>query len=73
MDIEKLPSGKFKTNALFLGLGSLAYNCLRILGQRALKMKELLPRSFDVTRRRLRSVMQDLICVGCKIVSHANS
>ena len=73
MDIEKLPSGKFKTNALFLGLGTLAYNCLRILGQRALKMKELLPRSFDVTRRRLRSVMQDLICVGCKIVSHANS
>jgi len=73
MDIEKLPSGKFKTNALFLSLGTLAYNCLRILGQRALKMKELLPRSFDVTRRRLRSVMQDLICVGCKIVSHANS
>jgi hypothetical protein len=73
MDIEKLPSGKFKTNALFLSLGTLAYNCLRILGQRALKMKDLLPRSFDVTRRRLRSVMQDLIYVGCKIVSHANS
>ncbi|MFA6104898.1 MAG: IS1380 family transposase [Victivallaceae bacterium] len=34
---------------------------------------EMLPRSFDVTRRRLRSVMQYLICVGCKIVSHANS
>ena len=73
MDIEKLPSGKFKTNALSLSLGTLAYNCLRILGQRALKMKDLLPRSFDVTRRRLRSVMQDLIYVGCKIVSHANS
>lgn len=72
MDIEKLPSGKFKTNALFLSLGTLAYNCLRILGQRALKMKELPLRSFDVTNRRLRSVMQYLICVGCKIVSHAN-
>jgi len=24
MDIEKLPSGKFKTNALFLSLGTLA-------------------------------------------------
>lgn len=64
MGIEKLPSGKFKTNALFLSLGTLAYNCLRILGQRSLKMKELLPRGFDVTRRRLRSVMKDLICVG---------
>jgi hypothetical protein len=73
MDIERLPSGKFKTNALFLSLGTLAFNCLRILGQRALRMKELLPRKFDVMRRRLRSVMQDLIYVACKIVNHANN
>ncbi len=73
MDIEKLPSGKFKTNTLFLSLGTLAYNCLHILGQRALNMKDLPPSSFDVTRHRLRSVMQDLIYVWCKIVSHANS
>lgn len=73
MGIERLPSGKFATNALILNVAALAYNCLRILGQRALRMKELLPRSFKVARRRLRSVMQDLIHIACKLVSHANS
>lgn len=73
MGIERLPSGKFATNALILNVGALAYNCLRMLGQRALRMKKLLPRSFNVARRRLRSVMQDLIHIACKVVSHANS
>ncbi len=73
MGVERLPSGKFATNALVLNLAALAFNCLRIIGQRALRMKELLPRTFNVARRRLRSVMQDLIHVACKVVSHANS
>ena len=73
MGIERLPSGKFATNALILNVAALAYNCLRIIGQRALQMKALLPRSFKVARRRLRSVMQDLIHIACKLVSHANS
>jgi len=72
MGVERLPSGKFATNALILNLATIAYNCLRILGQRALQMKELLPRKFNVARRRLRSVMQDLIHIACKIVSHGN-
>jgi hypothetical protein len=72
MGIERLPSGKFATNALILNLAALSYNCLRILGQRALRMKELLPRKLKVARRRLRSVMQDLIHIACKIVSHGN-
>jgi hypothetical protein len=72
MGVERLPSGKFATNALILNLATLAYNCLRILGQRALRMKELLPRTFNVARRRLRSVMQDLVHIACKIVSHGN-
>lgn len=73
MGVERLPSGKFATNALILNLATLSYNCLRILGQRALKMKALLPRTFNVARRRLRSVMQDLIHIACKVVSHANA
>jgi hypothetical protein len=73
MGIERLPSGKFATNALILNLATLAYNCLRIIGQRALRMKDDLPRTLDVSRRRLRSVMQDLVHVACKVVSHANS
>lgn len=71
LGIERLPSGKFATNTLILSLATLAYNCLRLLGQRALRLKHLLPRSVTVTRRRLRSVLQDLIYVACKVVSHA--
>ena len=33
MDLERLPSGKFETNALVLELGLFAYNILRIMGQ----------------------------------------
>ena len=33
MDMERLPSGKFNTNALILELGLIAYNILRMIGQ----------------------------------------
>ena len=32
MDLERLPSGKFATNALILELGMIAYNILRMIG-----------------------------------------
>ena len=35
MDLERLPSGKFATNALMLSLGQVAYNVLRLCGQTA--------------------------------------
>jgi hypothetical protein len=73
LDIERMPSGKFATNALLLRLGMLAFNILRIIGQTALKLKSFLPRRFNVQRRRLRSVMQDLIYIACKRVRHAGS
>jgi hypothetical protein len=34
LDLERLPSGKFATNDLLLTLGALAYNILRIIGQK---------------------------------------
>lgn len=71
MDIEKLPSGKFATNALILNIAALAFNCLRIMGQRFLDKPKLLHREYKVARRRLRSVMQDLILIACKVVKHA--
>jgi len=73
LDFERMPSGKFATNALLLLLAMLAFNALRILGQSALKMKEALPRKFKVQRRRLRSVLQDLIYIACKRTRHSNS
>lgn len=73
LGVERLPSGKFLTNALILNLSTLAFNCLRLLGQRALRLKELLPRPLIVARRRLRSVLQDLMHIACKLVSHAGT
>ena len=37
MDLERLPSGKFATNATMLSLGLVAYNILRLCGQTALE------------------------------------
>ena len=71
MGVERLPSGKFATNALILNAAALAYNCLRFIGQEALACKESLPVKIDVARRRIRSVLQDLIYVGCKFTRHA--
>lgn len=73
MGLEGLPSGKFATNALILNLAALAYNCLRRIGQEALSCEENLPIKVEVSRRRLRSVLQDLIYVGCKFTRHANT
>ncbi len=36
MDIERLPSGNFETNALILACSVLVYNMLRYLGQNGL-------------------------------------
>ena len=73
MGLERLPSGKFATNALILNLATLAYNCLRRIGQEALSCKESLPFAVKVMRRRLRSVLQDLIYIVCKCTRHANT
>ena len=73
LGIERLASGKFKTNALLLQVAMLLFNCLRIIGQSSLKMTKLLPRKLKVMRRRLKSVMQDLIYIACKRVRHAGS
>jgi len=73
LDFERLASGKFATNTLLLLLAMLAFNALRLLGQCALKMKEVLPRKFKVQRRRLRSVIQDLIYLACKRTRHSGS
>ncbi|MCF6176884.1 MAG: hypothetical protein L3J71_14080 [Victivallaceae bacterium] len=66
MNVERLASGKFKTNALLLQLAMIAYNSLRRLGQKALTFKDKLPVTLNIKHRRLRSVIQDLIYIACK-------
>lgn len=70
MDLERLPSGKFNTNALILELAIMAYNILRMIGQgtiggRAPRQKR------DVKRRRLHTVISNLIMMACHITSHS--
>lgn len=77
LDLERLPSGKFATNALLLSLGLVAYNVLRLCGQTALDEnqqlppEEKLPLSKPVFRRRLRSVIQDLMYLAARLTRHA--
>jgi len=68
--LERMPSDKFSTNALILKLAMLAFNALRIIGQSSMELKELLPVKFNVARRRLKTVIQDLIYIACKRVTH---
>ena len=78
MDLERLPSGKFATNALVLSLGLVAYNVLRLCGQNALQRNGGLPKSKrmpirrPVSRRRLRSVIQDLMYLAARLTRHAH-
>ena len=70
MDLERLPSGKFATNAPILELGMIAYNILRMIGQgtiggRAPRQKR------NVKRRRLRTVISNLIMLADHVTMHA--
>ncbi|MDR2123936.1 MAG: transposase [Desulfovibrio sp.] len=70
LDLERLPSGKFCVNELFFQLGMFVNNMLRVMGQSLLcpeimKMKK-------VTRRRLRTVMQNLMYMCGRVVRHAH-
>jgi len=82
LDLERLPSGKFNTNALILSLGMMAYNALRLIGQSALAIDDDLPPEDKppikrvakrghkprMKRRRLRRVIQDLMYLSVKLV-----
>lgn len=70
MDMERLPSGKFQTNNLILHLGVLAYNILRIIGQMSLLVANT-PLKKKAQRRRIRTVIQNLITLAARVVYHA--
>ena len=70
LDLERMPSGKFKTNNLVLHLGLAAYNILRFLGQESLKATDA-PLRKKAQRRRIRTVIQNLITLAAKLVYHA--
>jgi len=70
LDLERLPSGKFETNHLVLHAGVFAYNLLRIMGQESLR-KDDAPIRGNVQRRRIRTVIQNIIYMAVRLVRHA--
>ena len=69
MDVERLPSGKFATNELVLELTIIAYNLLRMIGQESLKHKP--DQKKRVKRRRIRTVIGNLILMASHVTTHA--
>ena len=73
MDVERLPSGKFDTNELVLELTLLAYNILRIIGQSSLKSSRAPKTKRKVRRRKIRTVISNLVLIAGHITEHARS
>jgi len=67
MDLERLPSGKFATNALILTLGGLTYNFLRSIGQLGL-VGATSPLRHPAKRRRIKTVIQELMYLAARLV-----
>jgi hypothetical protein len=76
MDLERLPSEHFSTNSSIMILALMAYNLLRLCGQESLRedngnLERRAPHRKKAQRRRLRTVMQDLIYMASRISFHA--
>ena len=67
MDLERLPSGKFATNALIMSLAALAYNILRFIGQLGL-LGDSSPVRHPAKRRRIRTVIQELMYRAARLI-----
>ena len=67
LDMERLPSGKFATNALVLTCAGMAYNILRLVGQWGL-LGDISPVRHPAKRRRIRTVIQELMTVASRLI-----
>jgi hypothetical protein len=70
MNLERLPSGKFNANDAVCSLAVLAYNALRIIGQAALTGDDS-PVRHKADRRRLKTVIREIICAPGQWIAHA--
>jgi len=71
LDLERLPSGKFATNALVMALGVFAYNILRFIGQLGL-LGNRSPVRHPARRRRIKTVIQELIYLAARLIRSGN-
>ncbi|MGV1046887.1 IS1380 family transposase [Limnohabitans sp.] len=70
MALNRLPSGKFATNHLVCALAAVAMNLLRIVGQHTLHEGDS-PLRKAALRRRIKTVMQEMMYKAARIISHA--
>lgn len=74
MNLERFPSGRFSSNSMILVLGMLVFNILRLIGQQSIvgavhgdeKLQKIYRKK--VFRRRLLTVMQDLIYLAGRLI-----
>jgi hypothetical protein len=70
LDVERLPSGKFDTNDLVLACHAFAYNMLRFIGLIGL-MGESSPIRHTAKRRRVKTVLQEIIYVAARVMKRS--
>jgi len=70
VDLERPPSGKFDANYLVCQLAAVAMNILRLMAQGALLGKNA-PVRHAAKRRRIRTVMQELMYKAGRMIKHA--
>lgn len=71
MGVERLPSGKLATNRLVFELAKIAYNLLRRVGVDAVAFAPESVQRKGVKRRRIRTVLQQVVYTACQFVMKA--
>jgi hypothetical protein len=69
LDLERLPSGKFKTNTLLFQMGYLTYDVLRVLG---IGGKAFFRYRHPTKHKRLNTIIQELILVPATVLHGSN-
>lgn len=69
LDLERVPSGKFDTNYIVCALAALTMNILRMMVQANLHRPDA-PVRHEVERRRLKTVMQELVYRAWRLIEH---
>lgn len=72
MNLQRLPSGKFDTNYLICQLAAVAMNVLRLMGLNTLHGEDA-PVRHKAVRRRIKTVMQEMIYKAGRMIRHAGS
>ena len=71
MNVERLPSGKFDTDSLILLLAMIAFNINRIIGVEIMKGKDTPVRHLTVQRRRVRTIIENILTIAGHLTEHA--